>query len=170
MKEDLQISDILILNSAKAWGLYDYLNYFVKENYEEYIKLKEFMDKYNFHLKQALGLLGIKGEEVKNFKTGKFKFESIYEDTHIDCCLKMISTIKEMIGYKNYIESSRFFQACAKLTLHPDFNFDKLIYNIRVLSSRICPKTCVEEYYQMLREIHNFKNPIKIDKEYDPEV
>src|ERR1700692_632576 len=57
IREELDSKDIVILNVSKSWNNYDFLNFHLKSNNSNYIKLKEFMKKYDIGLLPALVLV-----------------------------------------------------------------------------------------------------------------
>lgn len=54
--EKCSAKDIIDLNFSKSWTMSDYLHFYCENNYEEYIKLKEFIYKSRLTLKVALNL------------------------------------------------------------------------------------------------------------------
>src|SRR4026208_173423 len=71
-QDTLTSKDVIILNNAKAWGFYDYLNFYIQEGHQEYIKIKKFMDQYKLHLKVAIIMvMGTTKEAYHKFKSGE---------------------------------------------------------------------------------------------------
>lgn len=170
LQEELDTSDIIALNSSKNWGLVDYMNFHVLEGKEEYLKLKKFMDKYDLNLKVALGIFyGLDSSKYSDFKIGKFIFNNDFGDDIVDSCIEIREGIKRSVGRSTFIDTARFWKACIKISIHPDFNLEKLLTNMTFLSDRVYPKISTKLYFEMLREIHNYRNPHKIAKEYESE-
>ncbi len=75
MQEGLKAEDIIIMNVSKSWAQADYLNYYCKNGYQEYIKLKDFTKHHNISLKVAINIMvGYSKTAAQEFKNGKFKF------------------------------------------------------------------------------------------------
>jgi hypothetical protein len=169
-REDLTSGDIISLNNAKTWGIGDYYNFHILEGREEYIKLKKFMEKYNLSLKVSLGIFyGLDSTKFTLFKKGEYVFNSEIGDEIIDSCIQIREGVRRSIGYSNFADTARFWKASIKIALHPDFNLQKLLSNMTFLSDRVNPKISVKLYFEMLREIHNYRNPVKISREYESE-
>jgi hypothetical protein len=167
MQEKLTSFDVIALNTSKAWGFNDYMNFHVQEEKEEYIKLKNFIEKYRLHLKVGLSIVGcITAENFRKFRIGEFIFENESGDEVVGLCIELRKAVKKSIGYSGFVDTARFWKACIKICKHPDFNLDKTVCNILFLSDRIYPKAKESEYFNMIRDIHNYRNPVKIEKEY----
>lgn len=164
IRDELQPEDIILMNIAKSWGTGDYLNYYVKNGHQEYMKLKEFMKKNNISLKVALGLTVEKTwEQGATFKKGEYKFSSDSASDELQICWDTINYIKKMNGYSAYTSSSRFWKAMVKLVKHSMFDAGKWKSNLERMIDKMGPRARTEDYMHLLTEIHNWRNTFKID-------
>ena len=77
IEKTIEIPDIILLNTMKAWGDKDYLNYYLKHGKEEYAKLNTFMAENKLELRVALSLtIGSSREQHTAFRNGSYLFES----------------------------------------------------------------------------------------------
>jgi ParB-like nuclease domain len=157
-------SDIILMNTSKSWSVMDYLNFYCKNHYPEYLKLKAFMDGNGITIRVALNIHNgeskIKREE---FKAGKFIYNEISCGSQIEICWEIISYIKRINGYSDYTKSSRFWAALLKLINHGEFNLERWRANLPKMVERFRAKACVEDYLKLLMDVHNYRNHEKID-------
>jgi len=161
---ELTPSDIIIMNVAQTWGQGDYLNYYCKNHYPEYIKLKEFMVENGLSLKIALNIsMGCAREMYLNFKDGKFKFNKEHFESYINICWETIEYIRRMNGYSPYTDSARFWGALLILIRHANFDAAKWKDNLSKMVERITAKASKQDYLKMFMEIHNWRNNSKVE-------
>lgn len=155
--------EILIMNISKSWTCGDYLNYYVKNGFSEYIKLKNFMNKNNLNLKVALNIsMGRIKAKYKDFKEGKFSFKEEDLENVLDVCWETIGLIKKSNGFSPYCSSNRFWKALLMLTNHEDFNINIWRENIKKMVERFNAKATTNDYIRLILDIYNYRNPNKI--------
>lgn len=156
--------DIIILNTAKIWNLGDYLNYYIKNDFEEYKKLKEFMKLNSITLKIALAItIGQTHDSHHQFKAGNYTFDNMIEKDLLNTCWDTIEYIKRMNGFSQYTSSGRFWKAMLKLVQHHNFHALKWRKNLERFVQRFTAKPSCNDYLQLLMEVHNWKNELKVD-------
>lgn len=166
--EELQSADIILMNISKSWVWVDYLNYYVKNGYPEYLKLKEFMNTNNISLKIAIGLTMLNTwENGTTFKKGEYKFASDSASNELKICWDTIHYIKKMNGYSAYTRSSRFWKAMMKLVKHSMFDAGKWKCNLERMIDKMGPRARTQDYMHLLTEINNWRNTSKIDLKED---
>lgn len=164
VKEDFQATDILLMNNAKAWSIADYLNFFVKNGYPEYIKLNEFMKKNQLNLIITLSMVMPRSRQATQlFKEGKFKFVEEEFGGDLETCWETIDLLKRLNGNDYYYVSARFWKPLLKLIRHPSFDKDLWFRNLTRMSSMISAKISEKEYSQAFMAVHNWRNPSKVD-------
>ncbi len=164
IKTNLVASDVILLNVSKAWCMADYLNYYEKNGYEYYLKLRKFMKENNISLKVALGItMGQSWADIDKFKKGEYVFEQDAGKEELKTCWDTINYIKKMNGYSVYTSSSRFWKALIKLVKHYDFEKKKWLLNLERMIDKIGPKARAEDYVKLFTDIYNWKNTRKID-------
>lgn len=164
MNDELKASDIILMNISQPWGQMDYLNYYCKNNYPDYMKLKKFMADNGITIKIALNItLGrSKGNYIK-YKEGNYKFNEEDFSRDISICWETIETIRKMNGYSNYTNSARFWSALLILIKDANFNADRWRENIKRMSERFTAKARKEDYLRMFMDVHNWRNNNKVD-------
>lgn len=164
VEKSCNVEDIILLNTSKSWGLADFLNYYVKNGHEEYIKLKDFAFKNRLQTRIAYELCCARSDESYTlFKSGKFKFRHDLYIDEIDSCWRTIDFIKKMNGQSHYTTSAKFWKSLVKLVSMPDFNVEKWMSNLSRMVERCCAKVSSDEYRRLFMDIYNWKNPHKID-------
>lgn len=159
----VQVCDVILMNTAKAWGNGDYLNYYVVNGNEEYINLKNFMERNSLSLTVALSLTTTQGkDDMFDFKFGKYKFVCDSFSDELAICWETINYIKRMNGASAYTGTGRFWRALLALIKHPNFIAHKWKNNLERLVSKIGPKVNTYEYQATLAYIYNWKNTQRI--------
>jgi hypothetical protein len=154
--------DIIHLNFSKSWESGDYLHFYCQNNYQEYIKLKEFIYKNRVTLKFALSVTQGKGiKKHQEFKDGKYIFPGDFPEKIIENMHLTIDLIKKLNGISasHFTSSLKFQEAILVVLKHDDLVFERWLYNLNMLCNRICPKMTTKENVSMLQEIYNFKLP-----------
>jgi len=161
---ELLASDIILMNVAQAWGQADYLNYFCKNNYPEYLKLRDFMKAHNITIKIALNItMGQRKDAFIKFKQGEFKFNQEDFANHIDICWNTIDYIKRMNGYSAYTHSARFWSALLIMIRHASFDATKWLDNLKRMVERFTAKARQDDYLRLFMDVHNWRNNNKVD-------
>lgn len=164
VEDCLSHEDMLKLNLSVQWKQGDYLNYFVQNGYEEYIKLKEFMEKYQLNLNISLTLtMSRTYKDILDFKQGRYIFKDNYFKEKLQICLNTINYIKKMNGSCNYVLANKFWNALLKVLNHGNFNLKVWERNLEKLVCRIGPRVTCADYFKMLVEVYNFRTIHKID-------
>lgn len=163
VNKDLKSEDIILMNVAKVWTLGDYLNYYSKNQYPEYIKLREFMKKRQISITIALNILIYRRPALLNdFKKGDFKFDEKLTDMQFEICLETIGHIKKMCNYHIYTKTARFWAALMEVVRHKEFDAKRWKSNTERLIDRFGPRSRFKDYLKCFIDIYNWKNPNKI--------
>ena len=165
IQESLTPRDIIILNNAKNWGNADYMNFYIKNGYQEYIKLNSYMKKNNIGLKIALSITAGHGRgAIQKFRNGEYEFVDETLLTEIDECWNTIGYIKKLNGatLSGYTNTSKFWNALLKLVRHPEFESDRWYRNLVKLISHCSVKPNNKEYLMMIEKIYNYHHTRKL--------
>ncbi len=163
MNEELKAEDIISLNVAKPWGMSDYLNYYIKNGYNEYRKLQEFMKKHQITVKIALRLtIGNTQKEMDAYRRGEFKFVDEFSDI-MDQCWETIHYIIRMNGTSHYTSSAKFWMALVKLVKHHNFDADKWRGNLEKMVDKVGPRITTKAFLELFMDIHNWRNNLKVN-------
>lgn len=164
IKKDFKPEDIIHMNIAKVWGYPDYLNYYVKQGNENYIKLKAFMDEHKINLKIALSLCeGSAKMMYDRFKIGQFIFNSDSSSVDIELIWETIERIKKFNGFSIYTSSTKFWKAMITLIRHGEFNEAQWFSNVDKLVSRFGVRASHGDYLRMIQDIYNYRSSTKIN-------
>jgi hypothetical protein len=165
LEDKLQIEDIIIMNTNKNWTINDFFNFFIKNDYDEYIKLNNFIKKNNLDLKVGLDIcVGRQHEDYHNFKTGNFIFKNECEENLIEICWETIDFIKKIKGYANcrFMKTARFWKALLRLIKHDTFNHKKWKNNLERQIEKIGPRISTQSYVDCFLDIYNWKSGEKL--------
>jgi hypothetical protein len=170
IQKDLSIEEVLAINIQFSWKNEDFFHFFVKEGYPEYLKLKKFIDDFNYNLSEGLTILGqsctYQHNRLKTFKTGKF----IFPDEHMEEIKKKIEKVEMIKTYlkrhskimKKHVMQPRFcrailnFLACKSVSAEVFMN--KLQYNLDLMR----PCRTIDLYEDLFKNIYNWKNKNKV--------
>jgi hypothetical protein len=142
----------------------DYFNFYVKNEYPEYVKLKDFINKNNISLRVAMALsMGESYKCTNEFKKGNFKFEMETAVDDLWICTDTIKYIKKIKGYAPWTDSTRFWRAMARLFGHPDFQVEQWHKNVRLMIDTIEQKPSYKLYLELVQYIYNYKSRDKLD-------
>lgn len=164
IQEDISSNEIILMNISKQWRGADYMNFYCKNMYPEYLKLKDFMDKNNLSLHVALSFCNGNSSYSNNkFKEGLFKFNDDISTEKIDVCWETIRYIKRMNGHSRYTESTRFWKSLLKLVNHTEFKECQWKKNYQMMIERFCCKASHYDYCKMLSDVYNYRSAQKIE-------
>lgn len=157
--------------NQKSWEVENYIEYFsIREKLEDYIILKNIIEKTGLKPKAILNLLlGIVSSEMLNFlKTGKFRFpkDNTYQKLSESFCDFLDYTEDKRIKPKSMFTNHYFTKAFRWLLMTN--GFDHLIFT-KKLDLRwfdLKPQRGAEDWYKLLISIYNFKNHNRIEEEY----
>lgn len=166
VQKNFDPKDIIKLNIAEKWSPLDYLNFYVRHGYPEYIKLKNFIDSNNLTLRIALALTVGRNHSVKEkFKNGDLEFNVNLISKELELCREFIEYIKKTQGVKQWTSTSKFWQAMIVVFQDEDFKEDVWRRNYKKFIERVDIRASINDYVKMLSEIHNHRNNSKITTE-----
>jgi hypothetical protein len=164
IETNLDGEDMILLQTHKSWGTEDYFNYYCKNNYPEYLKLKKFRADQGISVSLAVRILrGTSKNANLNFRNGEFEFNNSMATDSIDFCRRSIEIIKKLQGDKPWMKSQKIWSALLIVFNHENFEEDKWFKNIELLVDRIVQKVSVLDYFNVFKDIFNFKNRNRIE-------
>lgn len=164
MEKGLEAAEVMTMNLTKPWIAGDYLNYYCKHGYQDYIKLKDFMKKNGINLRVALTMIqGESKQKMTLFKQGKFQFNDAPQEKELELCHETIDFIKKMNGFSLYTSSSRFWRALRKLVTHANFDNGKWKENLSKMIERFQAKPTTDDYCRLMMDVYNWRNGNKIN-------
>ena len=164
VEKSLTHHDIIILNNSKPWGINDYMNFYIKNDYEEYKKLAEFVKLKKITLRIALTLTSGDSHEAKRkFREGEYKFNNeLFEDDY-EVCWLTIQHIKKSLGYTNFTESAKFWKALLFVVRHDRFNNEKWFSNLKMKIEALGARAEFKDYVKLFQNVYNWHNQDKIN-------
>lgn len=150
--------EVPILNTnQKNWNPSDFVKMYTDLGNANYAQYKEFSDRYGFN--HGANMLLLSGHQMAGGKHGinrKFvdgKFE-VRKWMWANITAKQIIELKEFYqGYKRY----GFVAAYVQLSMDKNFDHAILMDKVQYQSRKLVDCTTVAEFYELLREIYNFK-------------
>lgn len=152
----LELPDIHRLNSnLKNWQADDYLDGYCMLGYPEYIKYKEFKDKYKFGHSETKSLLSGTlrfGDRTQTdaFKDGTFKVRDLKTAEQNAEKLLMVSNYYD--GYKR----KAFIKAMLLLFNHDDYNHAEFLKKLEYQRMKLVDCTNYEQYLTLIEDIYNY--------------
>lgn len=172
VREDLTQKDLITLNVSRSWKKLDFLNFYVKNGYQEYIKLDNFLKKNNIPISAAIRINGGGKKKVgRDFIEGNFIFAK-----DADECMENINEILDLIKYlktnTSYLTGMRVYLSLFRVSTHENYCHEKFRENIKRLIEKIEPKATQEGYIKMFVDIHNWRNAKRIawQEDIDTEI
>lgn len=163
VNERLKSEDIIVMNIAKSWTFNDYLNYYVKNGYAEYIALNNFMREHNLPLKTCLNIqIGKVKESYLDFKAGKFKFTEEDMNERLSICWETIDIIRRNNATCSFVKATKFWKALLKLVNHDKFEKEPFFANLKKQVDTVGTRINDKEYFKMFVKIYNYRRAEKI--------
>lgn len=174
IKKDFLPEDLTFANNHKAWSKEDYFNFYVLNEYTEYLKLKKMMDAHNLGFREAYYYMNsnrrtdfadqfIRGKYVHNTQREQYILEKIK-----DCRAAIDFISAKLPEARIYVNFLIFRLALIRLLNHPAVDLkvfkSKLEYNLHMM--RKC--STAKDFYQLLVKIYNWRNRYPINNhQYD---
>jgi hypothetical protein len=157
------LNEVHRLNTnSKTWNADDYLEGYCRLGYIDYIKYKQFKDKYDFGHNECIRLLGgsTNGNTTKYFYAGKFTIKNYNEADRIANLLNLFQTY-----YKGYKRRS-FVNAIITLLNNPNFEFTELMIKLKSQPTALQDCNDVSSYIALIEEIYNYRRREKVNLRY----
>ena len=155
------LEEVIALNtSSRKWTNENYLNCFIERegSYPEYVKFKQFMDKYRMGYKSCIGLLcNTQSINTRSFNSGTFAIKSYSK------AVKMADMIIQTAPYYARCRTWNYVLAMVSLFNNKDFQFNRFLKRLESGGSRRM-MTCstIKETIIMIEEIYNFRSKEKV--------
>lgn len=152
--DDLSGEDMLLLNNVRSWKSEDYLNFYVKRGYADYVNLESVWKKSGAPLSFLIRLAH--GRTIKSqmaFKSGDWKAPGSWGV--IPQILELSDVIKALQTYSGWVTGTRVWTALSKIVRSDGYNHDHFIKNLQKYPSKIGPKATFRDYDIMFTQIYN---------------
>lgn len=160
------VKEIPVLNThQKNWNPSDFVRMYTALGIKDYELYEEFTERYGFpHNTNILLLTGGQNSRGKSrsvnaiFSEGKFKVTKWLAGIKHADALKQIGESYE--GYKR----KNFVAAYLELSKSKNFRHEQLIEKLSYQSRKLVDCTSTEQYYDLLREIYNYKTQLDANR------
>lgn len=145
--------EVPILNTnQKNWLHSDYVKMYCEAGMDDYIKYKEFSERFGFTHHANIIMLGNQSaNRSKDFVDGNFK---VTKWMRANIIAKQIIEIKPYYpGYKRY----SFVSAYQQLSMDKNFDHQVLMEKMQMQQRKMVDCTTREQYYELLKEIYNYR-------------
>ena len=163
--EGYGLKEVHILNAnSKTWTTDDYLDGYCNLGYKEYLKYRDFKDKYDFNHNVCIAILGKNRdntESIKRFWNGEFEILDINKSTEIADKIMMFAPFYE--GFKR----RTFILSLLNLFDNPNFEFTEMIQKLKIQPTALVDCVNVGQYTSLIEEIYNYKRRIKVNLRYN---
>jgi hypothetical protein len=164
--EGYGLKEVQILNqNSKTWNIDDYLDGYCRLGYPEYLKYRDFINKYNFTHTETMCILNdsnhmINADVKRMFAKGLFKIRNPYKST--DLAEKITAIGKYYAGYKR----RPFVLTMLKLNNNELFDFNEFIRKLEFQPTALVDCVKISQYLALVEEIYNFKRRDKVNLKY----
>lgn len=160
------LNEVQTLNSnSKNWNTVDYLNSFCELGYEEYHKVRLFMNQFpEFTVSSAIALLSAgkgtrkekKTAKMNTFNTGAFKV------TDWQFAARTAREIMDLSPYTSLYKNRSFLVAYIGVRKNKNFKPAVFKEKVKKYAFMIEPRTNVTEYKTLFESIYNYRNRNKV--------
>lgn len=158
------LDEVHVLNAnQKKFDAIDYLDGYVKQGLPEYIKFKNFMDKFDFKIMVCLSLLrntAQNGTNTRDFYEGTFVCQNI---------AKAEKLAKDLIKIRSLFEDADktlFVTAYLTVTKSPNWNADEFIEKLKIQKGKLEIQGKASQYVTLIEDIFNYKRREKVSLRY----
>jgi hypothetical protein len=166
----LTYKDAGILNACTDdWEFKEFLDAYMKNGHEEYIRLDRFKREHELSLKRFLMLMSREQKKIfdETFKIGTFYMTDKLEDYSI-----VIKKIESLISYleglllienKRFIYTDNFWRALHVFLTKQDIDIERLKEKVGFKYQSIRPMSGYKDYLKTFTEIYNWKAKQRIE-------
>jgi hypothetical protein len=152
--------DIAVVNSsAHNWKLNDYIAYHIAKGNQEYVKLREFAEKWNILPYNAIGLLSGNSAqpgsgEVKATERGEFVVSNLAHAEHV------MEHVQEFAKFMPYARSKAFMNCLVRVMRLPSYDKEEMLKKAKQQKEKFTTKfNDVRSWLNLLEEIFNYRRP-----------
>jgi len=157
------LEEVHILNAnSKTWNSDDYLEGYCSLGYKDYIKYKEFKEKYKIGHNECMLLLA--GQHHANitqsFYAGLFSIKSY------DNACKTIEKIFLVEPYYDGFKRRSFINTMICLFKNPEFEFTEFLQKLKLQPTALVNCSDITQYTSLIEEIYNYRRREKVNLRY----
>lgn len=172
IKEDSDNEDILLLNTTmRKWRSEDFLNFYINNNNEEYIKMFLLQKELGIKASRLISLLmgcNRGGDEYKKFRAGTYKCPNDEKIKRLKQIIEIIKNLKKlamqkMMSYKAHIMSTRFEVALYEFLANDEIDLMTFCKKFELKIDILRPCTTRFHYHEIFKNMYNWKNANPIE-------
>lgn len=176
MCKEYRLNEIQVLNANQSnWTNKDYLESYCELGFEEYLKVRNFLNQFKgIGLANALTLISkgaLSSADVKSYgsprkgtdiKKNTFR-EGTYKATDLSNGIQIAKDLMVLSKYLDFYKKRAFVIAFKKCHVNENFNFGLFLKKIEKFPSKAydCPNT--EHFINMIEELYNYRNKNKVN-------
>lgn len=160
------LDDIILLNAnQKNWTLEDYLNFYCNKGIEPYLKIRDLTTTYDLSISNCAAIFSASPERHSHqikFKSGllKLNMEDFSEaENKIKCLCRIRKFLDERLLYKQkYYRAPYFTKAYLQFISNSEYDESVFFKKIEQKIDAFHSCSTVSGYYEMFKQIYNFRN------------
>jgi hypothetical protein len=160
ISKSMRPEDIAVVNSSNSnWKLNDYIAYHIAKGNQEYVKLREFAEKWNILPYNAIGLLSGNSAqpgsgEVKSVERGEFIISNL---AHAE---SVMEHVQEFAEFMPYARSKAFMNCLVRVMRLPAYNKEEMLKKAMQQREKFTTKyNDVRSWSTLLEDIFNHRRP-----------
>jgi hypothetical protein len=165
INKDMSDRDMLLINqNQNPWNKEDYLQYYCKKGYEQYLMIARLRDKYKFSVDSLLYFKkGSTGDGYNGvtaaFKNGTLKFQ---DEAQIEKSLACFDEIKNMLknyvsGDKRFLNHGGFLKGLLTFLSIEELDIEHFKKKVQLCANKVRPCSTAGNYNLMWQDIYNYK-------------
>lgn len=154
------LKQVHILNqNSKTWNSDDYLEGYCDLGYDDYIRYRNFKEKYQLGHNEAMSLLlGAAAKvDTSGFYEGAFKIKNYYEAE------QTIEKILILEPYYSGVRRRGFIFTMMGLFKNPNFQYTEFIQKLKLQPTAMQDCTSIPNYKTLIEEIYNYRRREKVN-------
>jgi len=147
-------------NNSKNWTATEYMNGYAKLGYPDYIRYREFKNKYKFGHNETMTLLlhrrNRPSDSFRVFREGLFS---------IDSYPNAVKSAEKIIAVKPYYDGYKrrsFVFALVQLFQNEEYNHAEFLHKLSFQSVKMVDCTNTKQYVSLIEDIYNYKRVQKV--------
>ena len=166
IKADVDLHDVVKLNISKPWGMLDYFNFFVKNNYPEYIKLDKFLKANAIEPRMGLHLFKRNSKNAQaEFREGEYVFNGEDLGDAVNVVFQCRDLLGQHVGTPAVWNTKKVLSSLMKMVTAPGFNIEHWAKNIRRYADKICIRANNSSQLMHFLDIYNKGTDVKLNYE-----